>query len=83
MFQGKEWDYIILSCVRSLPKSEILETPSIGWMNAHLGSVRDYNQLNVALTRARKGLIILGMVLMTMYYYLAVKLSNRVISVLM
>ena len=64
---GKEWDYVILSCVRSVPSDKFPENPSIGWLNTHLGIVRDNHQLNVALTRARKGLIILGLVPLILY----------------
>jgi len=57
---GDEWDYVILSTVRSLPEYEIDPHPSYGWCCANMGFICDLHQINVALTRARMGLIIIG-----------------------
>ncbi|XP_077984738.1 3'-5' exoribonuclease HELZ2-like [Glandiceps talaboti] len=58
--QGSEKDYVVLSTVRSLPRREIEESPTKGWLNKNLGFVTDDHQINVAITRARRGLIIVG-----------------------
>ncbi|XP_071941737.1 3'-5' exoribonuclease HELZ2-like [Antedon mediterranea] len=58
--QGSECDYVIMSTVRSLPRVEIEKRPSIRWMKMNLGFIADENQMNVALTRAKKGLILIG-----------------------
>ncbi|XP_020390062.2 helicase with zinc finger domain 2 isoform X1 [Rhincodon typus] len=58
--QGSEWRYVILSAVRSLPQKEIDKQPSKAWLKKHLGFITDPNQVNVALTRAKEGLCILG-----------------------
>jgi hypothetical protein len=58
--QGDEWDYVILSLVRSMPQYEIEKFPSIGWCKRNMGFITDEHQINVALTRARLGLIIIG-----------------------
>ena len=57
---GDEWDYVIMSTVRSMPRHEIEKHPTIGWLKVNLGFITDNNQINVGLTRAKKGLIIIG-----------------------
>ena len=57
---GSEKDYVILSLVRSLPEIEIETNPSRTWLNEHLGFIKDEHQINVALTRAKRGLSIVG-----------------------
>ena len=51
---------MIMSTVRSLPRVEIEERPNFGWRRKFLGFITDENQMNVALTRAKHGLIIVG-----------------------
>ncbi|XP_052090430.1 helicase with zinc finger domain 2-like [Mytilus californianus] len=58
--QGGEWDYVIMSLVRSLPHYRIEPNPTLGWCKQNLGFITDEHQTNVALTRARKGLIVVG-----------------------
>ncbi|CAG2250000.1 unnamed protein product [Mytilus edulis] len=58
--QGGEWDYVIMSLVRSLPHYRIEPKPTLGWCKQSLGFITDEHQTNVALTRARKGLIVIG-----------------------
>ena len=57
---GSEWDYVILTTVRSMRPSAVEERPSVHWQRQHLGFITNDHQINVALTRARKGLIIIG-----------------------
>ncbi len=49
-----------MSTVRSLPTYEIDKRPSIDWLKTNLGFIIDHHQINVALTRAKRGLIIVG-----------------------
>ncbi|OWF38574.1 Helicase with zinc finger domain 2 [Mizuhopecten yessoensis] len=58
--QGGESDYVILSTVRSMPRPLIEHRPALGWKLRHLGFITDRHQINVALTRAKKGLFIIG-----------------------
>ncbi|XP_062578588.1 helicase with zinc finger domain 2-like isoform X2 [Saccostrea cucullata] len=58
--QGGEWDYVIFSLVRSIPEYRIEPQPTDGWCKENLGFITDAHQINVALTRARKGLILIG-----------------------
>ncbi|XP_064193995.1 3'-5' exoribonuclease HELZ2-like [Anguilla rostrata] len=61
--QGSEWRYVILSTVRSCPRSEIdrqQPRPTKAWLSKQLGFITDPNQVNVAITRAQDGLCILG-----------------------
>ena len=57
---GSEKDYVILSLVRSLPEKEIERNPSRSWLMEKLGFITDEHQINVALTRAKRGLCIIG-----------------------
>ena len=59
-FVGGEWDYVIFSLVRSLPEYRIEKNPTLGWCFQNLGFIIDMHQINVALTRAKKGLFIIG-----------------------
>ncbi|XP_055954676.1 helicase with zinc finger domain 2-like isoform X2 [Patella vulgata] len=58
--QGSEWEYVIFSTVRSLPIDMLENYPSRSWIRNNLGFITDDHQLNVAITRAKQGLIIIG-----------------------
>uniref|UniRef100_A0A3B5L3E9 RNB domain-containing protein n=1 Tax=Xiphophorus couchianus TaxID=32473 RepID=A0A3B5L3E9_9TELE len=58
--QGSEWRYVILSTVCSVPSDEIEKKPDGAWMSEHVGFVGDPHQINVAITRAKEGLCIIG-----------------------
>ncbi|VDH97755.1 Hypothetical predicted protein [Mytilus galloprovincialis] len=58
--QGGQWDYVIFSLVRSIPQYRIEPHPTLGWCTQNLGFITDEHQINVALTRAKKGLFIIG-----------------------
>ena len=61
---GDEYDYVILTTVRSQPIDEICDPkllqPDKSWLRDTLGFVADPHQVNVAITRAKQGLIIVG-----------------------
>lgn len=46
--------------MRSLPEYRIEPEPTYGWCKENLGFITDHHQINVALTRARKGLFVIG-----------------------
>ena len=73
MAAGDEYDYVILTTVRSLPLKEIkypdLVQPDTKWLRDNLGFLTDEHQVNVAITRAKQGLIIVGEYTMDKYYY--------------
>ena len=75
-FTGSEWDYVILSLVRSLSKDEIDPEPSLSWLREHLGFLTDEHQMNVGLTRARKGLCIIGMYTKILHYLINLLLAS-------
>ena len=62
---GDEYGYVILSTVRSQPVEEIenhdLVQPDRRWLRDHLGFLTDSHEINVGITRAKYGLIIIGM----------------------
>lgn len=58
--QGSEWRYVIMSTVRSCPKSEIETQPPKSWIMKRLGFITDPHQVNVGITRAQEGLCIIG-----------------------
>ena len=60
LIAGGEWDYVIFSAVRSLPEFLIEKNPTASWLGENLGFITDGHQINVALTRAKKGLILIG-----------------------
>ena len=61
---GDEYDIVILTTVRSQKVSEIrykeYVQPDRRWLTENLGFLTDEHQINVGITRARYGLIIIG-----------------------
>ena len=69
-----------MSLVRSLKKEEIDPEPSLSWLGEHLGFLRDEHQMNVGLTRARRGLCIIGEKNRVIVYILSIKAQERTSS---
>ena len=61
---GDQYDIVILTTVRSLPTEDIINPelvqPDRKWMTDNLGFLMDAHQINVGITRAKYGLIIIG-----------------------
>lgn len=61
---GDQYDIVILTTVRSLPTEDIINPevvqPDRKWMTDNLGFLTDAHQINVGITRAKYGLIIIG-----------------------
>jgi len=55
--QGSEWDYVLLSTVRNAETSEQTRRSK---PKVHLGCLADRHLLNVAVTRGRLGIVVLG-----------------------
>ena len=51
---------MILTTVRSLPEEDIPDHPSHTWVNENLGFLTDEHLMNVAITRAKEALCIIG-----------------------
>ena len=66
-----------MSLVRSLKKEEIDPEPSLRWLGEHLGFLRDEHQMNVGLTRARRGLCIIGEKKRVVAFFLPTNHINR------
>ncbi|XP_061191305.1 helicase with zinc finger domain 2-like [Saccostrea echinata] len=58
--QGREWDNVILSTVRTMPGHKVELRSTTQWKEQHLGHLINHSQVSQALTRAKKRLTILG-----------------------
>ncbi|KAH3873318.1 hypothetical protein DPMN_036550 [Dreissena polymorpha] len=58
--QGLEFDYVILSTVRSIPAIRVERYCTRKWLQENLGLLTNQGLVMSALTRARKGLVIVG-----------------------
>ena len=60
---GSEWDYVILCTVHSRNECDIDVKATVDWQHRYLDILTDEKLINMAVTRARKGLIIVGKLL--------------------
>lgn len=51
---------MLVSTVRTCPKSDVDQRPTKSWLKKFLGFVVDPHQVNVAITRAQEGLCLIG-----------------------
>ena len=58
--EGGERNVVILTTVRSQPEEDIPAYPSHTWVNENLGFLTDEHLINVAITRAKEALCIIG-----------------------
>ena len=63
-YTGSEFDFVIFSTVRSMPRHTIRNRaavqPDRTWIRDHLGFITDRHQICVGITRAKHGLVIVG-----------------------
>ena len=64
---------MIISTVRSLPDCDIDPKPTDRWRKKYLGFISDANQVNVALTRAKRALFIIGKYIIGRLFFLDFK----------
>lgn len=57
---GSQWHYVIISTVCSVSEEELECEKDGAWFSKHIGFVGDSNQINVAITRCKQGLCIIG-----------------------
>ena len=63
-YAGDEFDFVILSLVRSQPLQDIENPDHVwadrGWVLGNLGFITDQHQINVGITRSKFGLVLVG-----------------------
>lgn len=64
IYAGDEYDFVILSLVRSQPLQDIANPDHVwadrGWVLQNLGFITDQHQINVGITRSKFGLVLVG-----------------------